>query len=56
MLIRIDSGYFVAGVVLEGAYVVRAAPIVKYMMGWTKERVVSYSHRKKWKYEICDHT
>ena len=32
---RLDSGYFCAGLVLEDDVVVEAAPIIKYMLGWT---------------------
>lgn len=49
-LIRIDAHYFVAGVVLTKGHVVRAAPIVKYMLGWPEGRVISYISRKRWRY------
>lgn len=48
MLIRIDAYYFCAGVVVEDGFVVRAAPILKYMMGWSEGRVRSYVARKRW--------
>lgn len=49
MLIRIVSPYFVAGVVLGSKRVIRAAPILKYMKGWTKDQVLSYAKKKGWK-------
>lgn len=52
-LIRIVAPHFTAGVVLGTGnvgfvMVVRAAPIVKYMMGWTEEHVRDYCKRKHW--------
>lgn len=35
------------GVVL----VVRAAPILKYMVGWTEAKVIQYCETKRWSYE-----
>lgn len=46
---RITSPYFCAGLVLENGIVKRAAPILKYMIGWTRERVLSYAYGKGWK-------
>ena len=52
MVLRISAPHFVAGVLLDGrGYVVRFAPIVKYMDGWGKHRVKSYSSMKGWKVE-----
>ena len=45
----IDSGYFCAGVVIVNNVVVRTAPILKYMVGWTSERVVNYCVKKRWR-------
>jgi hypothetical protein len=30
---------------------VRAAPILKYMLGWTASRVVRYCFRKGWQFD-----
>ena len=54
MLIRIEAPYFCAGVVLAAdpwpfEVAVRAAPIVKYMVGWGRGRIVRYCVRKGWK-------
>jgi hypothetical protein len=56
MLIRIVSSYFVCGIVLQadlfGDFLVsKAAPIVKYMNGWTYDRVKDYCWKKGWDYE-----
>jgi len=51
--IQIDAGFFTAGVVLQwyGAEmkVVRCAPIVKYMKGWSRGQVIAYIHKRGWK-------
>jgi hypothetical protein len=46
----IHSGYFVAAVVFEDGVVARAAPIVKYMMGWNRQKVSTYADKKGWAY------
>ena len=53
MLIRIVAPYFVAGIVLEEGVVIEAAPIVRYMMGWSGMRVRSYAKRKHWTAMPC---
>lgn len=50
--IRIVAPHFVAGVVLLDDCVVRAAPILKYMMGWSRCRIELYCERKGWKPEV----
>jgi hypothetical protein len=47
-LIIIDAPHFYAAVVLRCDVVIRAAPILKYMMGWSSERVKQYARRKGW--------
>lgn len=48
-MIIIDAGYFYAGVVLdEKGNVKKAAPIVGYMLGWDKARVLAYAKKKGW--------
>lgn len=49
----IYAGYFTAGLEFEGNIVCRAAPIIKYMIGWDKEKIISYCGYKNWKYKIC---
>lgn len=48
-LVRISASYFTAGVVVRDERVVRAAPILKYMLGWPRTRVLSYARAKGWK-------
>jgi hypothetical protein len=52
MLVRIDSGYFCAGVILTNNICTEAAPIVKYMIGWAKSRIVRYAQGKGWEIQI----
>ena len=39
---------FTAGFVTSMGIVTRAAPIIKYMRGWTTERVREYCQTKGW--------
>jgi hypothetical protein len=50
-MIRIVSPYFVAGVIFKNTIVVRAAPIVKYMVGWHMKKVLDYCDKKDWDYD-----
>ena len=53
-LVRIVAPHFVAGLVARAGAVVRAAPIIRYMVGWTGKRVRDYCARKGWTWERCD--
>ena len=44
----IDASHFTAGVVLEKDKVVRAAPILSYMQGWTSKEVSRFVASKGW--------
>ena len=46
--LRIDTGYAVVGLGLCSGVVVACAPIVRYMSGWTLERLTTYAHSKGW--------
>jgi len=51
-LVCIDAPYFHAAVVVdERSTVVRAAPIINYMLGWSVERVFNYrpAHATDWR-------
>lgn len=51
-MIRITAPHFCAGVVLGRAeLVVRGAPILGYMIGWSRAHVIGYAARKGWKVE-----
>jgi len=51
-LAEIDAPHFNCGIVLQNDRVVEAAPIVKYMKGWTRMRVRSYCRDKGWKVSV----
>jgi hypothetical protein len=44
----IDAPAFYAGVVLHDDTVIRAAPIIKYMIGWPRARVLEYCVKRGW--------
>ena len=48
VLLQIDSKYFCAGLVLSEGVVIQCAPIIKYMRGWSVERVEQYCDKKGW--------
>jgi len=48
-MIHIEAPHFTAAVVLARTTVIRAPPILKYMIGWHAERVLSYAKQKGWK-------
>jgi len=48
MLLQITAPHFVAGLVIEEGSVKRVAPIIKYMRGYTIEKVRKYCERKGW--------
>jgi len=48
-LVQITSRWFCAGVVLDADVVIEAAPIIKYMKGWSRERVVAYCKQRGFK-------
>lgn len=47
-LYQIRAPHFTAGLEVSCGIVTRAAPIVKYMMYWTPERVLSYCRKRQW--------
>lgn len=48
----INAPYFCAGVVIEDGRVVRAAPIIHYMRGWSQTRAMDYCRRKGWEFVL----
>lgn len=49
-MIWIDAPYFYAGVELEERKVIRAAPIIKWMIGKWDYQVINYCRKKNWKF------
>jgi len=56
ILAEIDAPHFNAGIVLRNDRVVEAADIVRYMRGWSRERVRKYCHAKQWKVSVVHET
>lgn len=50
-LIQITAPHFCAGLVAKDGRVIRAAPIIKYMRGWTGQQVADYCREKGWHWE-----
>lgn len=48
-LIRIESSYFVAGIIIQKPYNVTAT-ILSYMKTWNKLKNINYCKNKKWKF------
>ena len=46
---QITAPYFTAGLVVCDGKVKDAAPIIRYMIGWTKEKMAGYAQRHFWK-------
>jgi hypothetical protein len=55
VLIQITAPHFCAGVVVAPNGVGRsAAPILRYMVGWTFPQIVQYCTKKRWHVRIID--
>lgn len=54
MLYRITSKFFVAGIIIEDATVVDAAPIVAYLIGRDEQFVRAYATKRGWEIECAD--
>lgn len=52
MWLQISSDYFMAALVIKNGIVETSAPILKYMEGWTVDRVKEYCREKHWEV-IC---
>ena len=48
-LLAIDAPYFYCGVVVRNDRVIRAAPIVRYTLGWTAQHLHDYARRRGWR-------
>ena len=54
MTIQITSKHFCAAVELDGTErVCKTAPMLRYMIGWTRKRVLDYARIRKWEAEIA---
>jgi len=46
--IRIVGPNFVAGLIISNDHVIRAAPILGYMIGWPTEKIIALAQRHGW--------
>ena len=53
-MIVIDAPHFYAAVAVRDGVVVKAAPIVAWMIGKSVARVLSYCRQKGWRAEVRD--
>jgi hypothetical protein len=51
-LIQLDNGKFCAVVGIWQGKVITAAPILKWMLGWPRDRVLAYAVGRSWKKTI----
>lgn len=56
LLVRVVAPHFVAGIVFDKARVVEAAPILRYMLGWTAMAVRRYVDGKGWSASRCSYS
>lgn len=47
-VLTIDAPHFNAGVIIKDDVVIKAAPILRYMLGWNLDQIKEYCIRKKW--------
>lgn len=52
LLAQIKATHFTAGIVMTDDVVIEAAPIIKYMRGWTRAAVRNYCNKKRWKISV----
>ena len=52
----IDAPHFYCGIVLREDKVIETAPIVRYMKGWSRDRVREYCREKQWKVSVVSET
>jgi len=50
------TNYFHAGIVLRDDKVIEAAPVIKFMKGWTRSKVRSYVNARGWKVSVVSET
>jgi len=51
-IVIVTAPHFMAGVCLRNDIVVRAAPILKYMIGWNFPKIEEYVARKGWEWQL----
>ena len=53
-VIAIDAPHFYAAVVIKNGLVIKTAPILKYMYGWSQDKIFNYTQAKGWKTIIVE--
>ncbi len=53
-LVRVTAPRFVAGLVLHDDVVIKTAPIARYMVGWSLDKLRKHCERKKWQLEVVN--
>jgi len=48
IVIQITAPHFCAGLVMRDGFIVKTAPILKYMRGWSYAKMVLYCAKKQW--------
>jgi len=56
LLASIEAPHFCAGIVLRNNRVVEAADIVRYMKGWSRDRVRLYCANAGWRVSVVSET
>ena len=47
-LICVAAPHFVAGFIVRGGRVVKASPVLRYMIGWSERRALDYVCDREW--------
>lgn len=55
MLVQVTAPHFCAGIVLTDGRVTTTAPILKWSVGWQRERLSAYFKSKGWRAVVVTH-
>jgi hypothetical protein len=51
-LVLVEAPRFTAGLVLHDNVVIKTAPIARYMVGWSLDKLRKHCERKQWKIKM----
>jgi len=54
MMFQIEATHFTAGGEIFAGKITHAAPIIRYMKGWTDKKLYDYCVKKNWKVYLFD--
>lgn len=54
ILAQISAPHFCAGIVLHDSKVIKAAPIVRKMIGWSRKDVRTFCQFRGWKISVVE--